>query len=205
MNTFKIVIFSILIGATGSLAMAPRVVAQEPGLPGTLIPGNRLFATGNEIWLQFLGGFAGYDIDLHLFDFVGQSPDGLPVIFNNHLSTPGDEFHASGFTPGEELIFGIFVQNTYKTYYIGPPENNPDNALHVRFFDTGGGFYTIGVGFEDLYGGGDEDYQDIFFQVRGAATVVPEPVTFLLLGSGLIGLGGAALVRRRRLEDDVAA
>ena len=53
MNRFKIVIFSILIGATGSLAMAPGVVAQEPGLPGTLIPGNRLFATGNEIWLQF--------------------------------------------------------------------------------------------------------------------------------------------------------
>lgn len=133
MNRFKIVIFSILIGATGSLATAAGVVAQEPGLPGTLIPGNRLFATGTEIWLQFLGGFAGYDIDLHLFDYVGQSPNGLPVIFNNHLSAPGDEYHASGFTPGEELIFGIFVQNTHKTYYTGPPENNPDNALHVRW------------------------------------------------------------------------
>ena len=72
------------------------------------------------------------------------------------------------------------VQNTGFTYYTGPPENNPDGALHVRFFDTSDtsdGFYTIGVGFEDLYGGGDEDYQDIFFQAKGVSTVAPEPAT----------------------------
>ena len=208
MNRFKIVVLSLLIAVTGSLATTRGVGAQEPGLPGTLIPGNRLFATGTEIWLQFLGGFAGYDIDLVLFDLVGQSHSSLPVIFKNHPGpSDSDVYHASGFTPGDELIFGIFVQNTGYTYYIGPPENNPDDALHVRFFDTSDtsdGFYTIGVGFEDLYGGGDEDYQDIFFQARGVSTVAPEPATLLLLGSGLLGLGGVGLVRRRRREDEMA-
>jgi len=56
------------------------------------------------------------------------------------------------------------------------------------------------VGFEDLMlPEGDGDYQDIFFQVGGATiSVVPEPVTVLLLASGLFGIGGAGMARRRR-------
>ena len=203
----------LLISFTAPLIMASGIAALEPGLPGTLIPGNRLFATGNNIWLQFLGGYAHYDVDLLFFN-RGTSP-----IFNNHRTvvegdvdrptgsydlyhesgiTPFDDvYHATGFTPGEELFFGIFVQNTGETYYSGPAEGNPDNSLHVQFFEVSDGVYGIGVGFEDLPDGGDHDYQDIFFQI-GGATVVPEPVTVLLLASGLLGVGGAGMLRRRR-------
>lgn len=194
---------SLLTAVVGSMVLATGVVAQEPGLPGTIIPGNRLFATGNNVWLQFLGGFAGFDVDLLLFDYVGQDASGLPVIFNNHTTATDTETTLYGFTPGEELVFGIFVQNTGKTYYTGPASGNPDNALHVRFFETGDGTYTIGVGFEDLYGGGDEDFQDIFFRA-GGVTVTPEPETWFLMMSGLLGIGVVA-VRRRREEGDIRA
>ncbi len=204
---------SLLAALLGSMILATGVAAQEPALPGTTIPGNRLFATGNNVFLQFLGGYAGFDIDLLLFDAdLNQltpvdeygNPFG-PVIFNNHYTAPYTLASLGGFTPGDEVIFGIFVHNTYKTYFTGPASRNPDTTVHVQFFDTGDGTYRIGVGFEDLYGGGDLDYQDIFFEGDGlTTTVTPEPETWFLMMSGLLGIG-VVVVRRRREEGDIRA
>ena len=55
---------------------------------------------------------------------------------------------------------------------------------------------------EDLLGGGDLDYNDIFFDVQGVS-VVPEPFTMALLGSGLLGIGGVRLRRRRAQKADL--
>lgn len=206
----------LLAAVVGSMLMATGVVAQEPALPGTMIPGNRLFATGNNVFLQFLGGYAAFDIDLLLFDEWGNQLTPVdengnafgPVIFNNHDTNPDlPEAFATlgGFTPGDELIFGIFVHNTGYTYFTGPASRNPDNTVHVQFFVTPDGTYRIGVGFEDLFNGGDQDFQDIFFQVHGVTTTVtPEPETWFLMMSGLLGIGVVA-VRRRRQEADIRA
>lgn len=37
------------------------------------------------------------------------------------------------------------------------------------------------------------------------ASPVPEPITMVLLGSGLAGMGGVGFLRRRRKDDDIAA
>ena len=57
--------------------------------------------------------------------------------------------------------------------------------------------YDWVIGFEDILGGGDEDYNDAIFAVRGI-TAVPEPVTMTLLATGLAGMGGAGAFRRRK-------
>jgi hypothetical protein len=44
------------------------------------------------------------------------------------------------------------------------------------------------IGFEDLFGGGDRDYNDYVFVISRSNVVVPEPQTVLLLSIGLAAL-----------------
>jgi hypothetical protein len=53
------------------------------------------------------------------------------------------------------------------------------------------------VGFEDLLGGGDQDYNDFMFRLTNVLDpiAVPEPPVLFLLACGLIGL----VLQRRRV------
>nr|HPM43188.1 PEP-CTERM sorting domain-containing protein [Candidatus Omnitrophota bacterium] len=102
------------------------------------------------------------------------------------------------FTAGTELVFGIYVTNTGYVYSMGPGSRNPDGLMHatVDFIAPG----VANVGFEDLYGGGDMDYNDNIFQFRGSIAPdphsnVPEPATMALFGIGGLVM---AFVRRNR-------
>ena len=58
--------------------------------------------------------------------------------------------------------------------------------------------YTLVVGFEDSFNYNiDSDFNDVVFAVRGVS-VVPEPITMTRLATGLAGLGGAGMLKRRR-------
>jgi len=162
-----------------------------------LIMGGTLDYAGGEVTVTTLPVSSGYTSELGLYDssftlvrFLAlDEPAGVSVTFD-----PSDD----GFGVGDELIFGIRVLNTGDTFFMGPASRNADNVIHNRVItDFDAGVYGIGtyVGFEDLFGGGDQDFDDNAFLFTGGITAVPEPVTIVLLG---IGLGAARLTRRRR-------
>lgn len=84
--------------------------------------------------------------------------------------------------------------DTSETFYLGDGSRNSDGLAHGVVDDLGGNnFY---VGFEDLAGGGDFDYDDHRFLFSGGlSTDVPAPASFGLLGLGMLGFAAA---RRRQ-------
>ena len=64
-----------------------------------------------------------------------------------------------------EVIFGIDVQNTGLHWQSGPGSRNSDGVVHVSITYEGGCSWVIG--FEDLEGGGDLDFNDVVLRVQG--------------------------------------
>lgn len=109
----------------------------------------------------------------------------------------GDFVNMGNFAANTQLNFFLIANgasggtNTYSTNHL-----NPDNLVHAVAFTLPGTPYLL-IGFEDLYGGGDRDYNDILFTLDvGRANIdhlsSPEPAT------GLILLGFLGLARRRQ-------
>jgi hypothetical protein len=59
-----------------------------------------------------------------------------------------------------------------------------------QFAVFGAGLNTFLVGIEDVnVTGGDRDYNDVVLRLEGNLNVVPEPSTYALMATGLLGLG----------------
>lgn len=192
-------------------AQASLIDGFDSSLLGTEILGGRFFvANDGDVTATFLGSDAGYFNTLYL-----SSPgDGDPIfIFDKDNS--GSDFISLGsllglgsFDAGTELIFSLYVENTKQTFFTGegvnnPGYNNPDDMAHARAVTTlttlgSEDYYLTEVGFEDLYGGGDRDYNDFMFSLTNVIDPivdVPEPRLLLLLSCGLFIL---TLFSRRR-------
>ncbi|MFV1921473.1 MAG: DUF4114 domain-containing protein [Methylotenera sp.] len=143
-----------------------------------------LVASDGDVMLTFISKSAAHSSDL----FLTGTPD---AILNNQSAHPGQVFNLGSFVAGTKLAFDIFNNTTGFRFFTGLPSSNPDNTLHALF--TLINEDTIKIGFEDLFGGGDKDYNDLIFKVNnvklglaGSTPPIPEPATYLLMLSGLL-------------------
>ena len=154
---------------------------------------DKLFvANAGEVMVTFISKTAAYSNDLFL---MGKSNK----VLNNQNSAQGQQFSLGSFQAGAELAFKIVVNTTGDTFFSGLGNLNADNVVHSAFkINTDN---TVTMGFEDIMGGGDKDYDDIVFSLSNVqmsnaiVASVPEAQNYAMLLAGLCLIGA---IKRRR-------
>jgi hypothetical protein len=148
--------------------------------------GQDIYYHGGSLRFEILAADSAYTSQIYLHTNTGNIFLGSNKITGVIINI-GDP-SVIGLNAEEEFVLGIHVTNTGKDFFMGGGYDNPDGIVHavVNYGDN----QTAIIGFEDLFGGGDLDYNDALIKVTGKLGLaqVPEPSTMLLLGSGLFGL-----------------
>lgn len=194
-----------------------------------LDPSNLYLANDASVRVYFLGEGAGFHNTLG-FNTEGPSIDsGNPLLIFPDASSansyyqygdqnawrsqsaplmPGDFVDLGVLEAGTQLDFFLIANGAYggSTVWSTDSSVNSDGLIHTVSLVEEGSPYLL-IGFEDLYGGGDKDYNDLLFAVDiGAANVSylanPEPSTWLIMG--LFAAGVFYIARRQQPELAVA-
>ncbi|HWI85748.1 MAG TPA: PEPxxWA-CTERM sorting domain-containing protein [Sphingomonas sp.] len=155
-------------------------------------------STSGDVVAYFVGSTASYDERLGLL--INGVDTGL-LGLQNHSSVYGDQLNFGHADLGDELTFYILVDTTGDTFYTDVTLN-ADAFEHIKF-EAFPGFGSVPAGtlvqFEDIYGGGDQNFHDevfVFTNLTDIKPDVPEPATWAMMVGGF-GLVGSAMRRKR--------
>ena len=192
-----------LCAFVGSVTLFGLLAAPAQATP---VLEQTLIATGGDVVVTFVSNGAAMASELWL---DGDNGDELGAIFDNWTTAVGTSMNLGSFADGTELVFKLLVEQTGNVFFSGSASRNPDGLVHAVLESATGG---VLVGFEDLFGGGDRDYDDLVFAFTnvvptdsagttgavGATGSVSadEPSNLLMLGGGLSMLVFA--IRRKR-------
>ncbi len=110
-------------------------------------------------------------------------------------------------------VFGFYLSTPQLRTYYSESGRNSDGVDHMVAFQGGDTRGTLNgrpwlanefvLAWEDLYGGGDRDYNDFAVAVESVSSV-PEPTGLALFGVGLVVLGMGTRLRKTTAHMPVA-
>jgi hypothetical protein len=209
--------YSVLPGLSSYLSSALPEGRGVNDRAHLLDPSKLKLATDSNVRAYFIGEGAGYENSLGFNTAGGGVTSGNPeLIFPNAstggrrtASTPlqaGDFVDLGTILGGQKLDLFLIANGATRSpgeVYSTDSSVNPDGINHVVSFATIHDSYLV-IGFEDLLGGGDRDFNDLLFAIDigalnvAALTGTPEPSTYMTMGLFLVG--GVWVARRRKAQ-----
>ena len=166
----------------GTAALVGLLAVPAQAVP---ITEQTLIANGGNVIVTFVSNGAGFTSELFLDGPLGEE---FGAIFNNVTTDEGTSVDLGSFAAGTELIFKLMVKQTGDVFYTGLNSRNSDGIGHAAIEEGEG---QVLVGFEDLFGGGDFDYNDLVFAFTNVVfTSAPDPESTTGGGNGSSGGGG---------------